>query len=164
LPIEKRLKKHRLEGEVEGGERFVQQQEFGLTDEGAGESDALLLASGDGGGTAGSKRRDTEAFENFIHAGIALVGREIEESVFDIAADGEMREEGRLLREVSDAALADGDVLSGFTGEESALAKRDAAAGRTAESGDAVKHGGFTGSRGAEEDDRFTLGLEAAIE
>ena len=57
-------------GFIEGGERFVEQEQLRTGGEGAGDGDALFLATGEGFGLAVEEVGDGEFFGEFADAGV----------------------------------------------------------------------------------------------
>ena len=57
------------EGGVEGGEGFVEEEEFGFDDEGAGEGGALFFTAGEISGEAVAFFLEADEIEHFFHFG-----------------------------------------------------------------------------------------------
>jgi hypothetical protein len=140
---------------VEGAKRFVEEEDFGLGGEGAGEGDALALAAGELVGEAVAEAGEADHFEEFVDAvGDFLFGRAVFAADFeaegDVFKDVEVTEEGVVLEDEADAALAGrgvGDVLA---------VEVDAAAAvgiGVFEAGHDAQEGGFAATGGAEEGD-----------
>ena len=128
-------------GWIECGEGFVEEEEFGLDGEGAGQADALGLAAGEFAGVAIGEGADAETIEP-VGGGVAPLGAgdAVEaEGGFDIFDDGGVEEEG-LLEGGGHAAAGgegvlshgdavDSEVTAGWLDEELEGAKQRAFAG-----------------------------------
>jgi hypothetical protein len=75
-------------GSVEGGGRFVKEQEFRLIGECSDEGDALCLSAGEVSGVSGSVARQADFFQH----GVDLVGVELEAVL--CRAEGDIRGDG----------------------------------------------------------------------
>jgi hypothetical protein len=137
---------------VEGGEGLVEEKKARLNDEGAGESDALLLAAGDLARAAMALCGEVEAQEHGIDAGTALVRRQGMEAVGDVFGDAEMGEEGVVLEDEADAALLRWEVNAALGVKPHLSTEGYAALLWALQSGQAAKHGGFATAGGAQQD------------
>jgi hypothetical protein len=106
------------EGQVEAGEGFVEEQETGAgCGEGAGERDALGFSAGEAVGEAFGEGVEMEEIDGVFDEGKAeeRLGVDLEGEA-DVFADGEVREEGGVLRGVSEGAFVrrlGGEVCDG---------------------------------------------------
>ena len=98
------------QGDVEGGQRLVEQEQARADGQGAGEGDALLLAAGEGGGMAAGQGPDLEGIDGLRHVRrrSRAAGPEAH-----VVAHREVREQARLLRHVADAAPLGGGQPAG---------------------------------------------------
>jgi len=141
---------------VERAEGFVEQEDFGLGGEGAGEGDALALAAGElVGPTVGDAgeldkvEQPVDALVNFLVAGAirATANAEAEGNVLE---NGQMAKERVVLKDEADAAVTGrgvGDVLA--MKEDAAIA----AGVGVFQAGENAQEGGLTAAGGAEEGD-----------
>src|SRR5207248_1230443 len=97
-----------LQKQVEAGERFVEDEEARLEDQGAGDGEALTLAAaeaerGFAGGSAG-KADELQPLEGFAAAGIGRAAALDEERLFEKLSGGEPRIQagGRFLEDELD--------------------------------------------------------------
>jgi hypothetical protein len=140
--------------EVEGAERFVEQQHPGAPDEGAGECDALTLTAGELGGAAGP-----EAFEAYVRERFAGLLEPLGlghladlEAVRDVLLDGHVREQR--------VVLEDGVHVPLEGGQPGDLLARqfDPARGRALEAGDHPQDGRLARAGRAEHREELTVG------
>ena len=138
--------------DVDAGGGFVQQEEFGAADEGAGEEDALLLAAGELSDVAFGQAGDAQSLHHILGEFAFLFAEPGEEGVGHSAAhhygflygDGEVPVDGFELGDVAGAAAAcfGGSVVDAhFAGLDLGGAEYGA------------QQGGFAGAAGAEEAD-----------
>ena len=141
---------------VDAGEGFVEQEEAGFDDEGAGDFDAAAFSAGEHVAFRLAHLVETELVDERVHAGAAVVGVDGErlQNGEEVFLDGEFAEDGGLLRQVGDAEA--GALVHGAVGDVFAI-EEDAAGVGTDESDDDVKAGGFARAVGAEEADYFAL-------
>lgn len=138
---------------VEAGGGFVEDEDAGVGEDGAGDGDALFLAAGefdaafadDGFVAVG------EAFDEFIDAGDAAGFEDfgfggLGAGEGDVFADGSVEEEGFL---EDDAEL--GAVAAELDGGEVDVIDEDAPGAGDVEGGDEADGGGFAGAGGADE-------------
>lgn len=98
---------------VESSEGFVQEEDAGLNSEGASESDTLTLSAGELGGVAIAHSLELDESEEFFDAigDLGFRGSEFAwadaESEGDVFEDRHMLEEGIVLEDESDTAIAD---------------------------------------------------------
>ena len=99
------------DGVEAAGGRVVEQQ-IGMIDEGAGDGDAALHASGEAGGKEGEGLLEADEGEGFVDAGVDfVVGDEfLNQLIADIVADGEGVKESAFLEDHADAG-AQGELL-----------------------------------------------------
>lgn len=102
---------------VEGGGGFVEEEEPGFDGDGAGDGDALFLATGELGGSFIGVRGEVEAAEPMVGGGAGVGGWEgvdSEEGEFDVLSGGEVGEEVVGLEDEADvgAVEAEGEVVA----------------------------------------------------
>jgi hypothetical protein len=138
---------------VEGGHGFIEEEQVGLVDQGAGESNALFLAAGELVGVALGEGVELEHLEGFGDAaGDFRVGEFAgAEAEGDVFKDGEVREEGIALEDGVDGAAVGGE------GGDVAAAEDDGAGVGDFQAGDDAEEGGFSAAGGAEEGDEFAV-------
>ena len=95
---------------VEGGERFVEQEEAGGAGEGAGEGDAHFHAAGKLAGVEGGGGREVHTAEEFEGGGGTFGWRHAAqaEGKLDVALGIQPREEGGVLKDVAEAVARGG--------------------------------------------------------
>ena len=154
-----------LGGEVKGVGRLVEEKHFGLVDEGAGDHDAALLASGHFADQFQFEMRGLHELESLVGAGTHF------------RRDVEIGPEGRGGEESGDdgvEAAGDGGALAGEFGGDNAemgaelgdipaLATEEAEFGGgrddgVALAGDGADEGGFAAAVGAEDGNVFAVG------
>ena len=91
--------------DVEGGERLVHEQDFGLDDQGAGEADALLHAAGELFGIGGLEAVEADGVDHVQRALVALDRADAAryQRRFHVLQHGQPRKQGEALKH-------DGDV------------------------------------------------------
>ena len=132
---------------VEGGEGFVEEEDTGADDEGAGEGDALLLASGELGGEAVGEVGHVDETEELAGAAVSFGFADAlhAEAEGDVVAAVEVGEEGVALEHHGGGAL-DGREI----GDVAAL-DEDVAGGDCFVAGDHAQRAGLAAAAGAEE-------------
>jgi hypothetical protein len=146
---------------VEVGERFVEEEDAGLPDNGAPDGDALLLSTGEIPWHPGEKIFDAENRSGFMDTAGDVIGRQMAdpEPESEILRNAEVRVEGVILEDHGDIA---------FTGWELAdvgITNKDAAGGETLKAGDHAQGAGLAATGGPEEDDeRFVGNFEREVE
>jgi hypothetical protein len=132
---------------VEGGEGFVEAEDGGLEGEGATEGDALGFAAAESDGAAVEDGIEVEPVAEFGDSlADAVDGPASEfEGEGQVLADGEVIEEGAVLGDETEAALARGGA-----GDIGAI-DEDTACGYGAESADGFEEGGLAGAGTAHE-------------
>ncbi len=138
---------------VESAEGFVEEEDLGFDGEGAGEGDALALAAGELGGVSVSVhielhelQQGQDAAADILARG-AFAARLDAQAEGDVFEDGHMAEEGVVLEDEADAALAGverGGVLA---------VEVDGAAVGGIQPGDDAEEGGFAATGGTEQSD-----------
>ena len=97
---------------IQGGERLVHEEDFGLDDQGAGKADALLHAAGKFLGISLLEAVEADGIENFEAALAAFEGMDATglERGLDILKDGKPGKESEALEDDADVggAVADG--------------------------------------------------------
>lgn len=138
--------------EVEGTERFIEQEHAGLIDDGAGEGDALTLAAGELVGFASGERADAGEIEHAIDSGENLgFGQGFHaQAELDILADVEVGEEGVVLEDGIDWAQVGWGLGNGFGIE------LDITGVGLFEAGEDAEQGGFAAAGRAEQGEVFT--------
>jgi len=143
------LHAHAGEG-VEGAEGFIEEEDFGVVDKGAGEGDALGHAAGELVGIRGGELFEAdEAHEVVDFAAFFAEDAAGDEAGFDVGADGEPGEEVRILED--EAAFGAG-AEDGFGADE------EFAGVGCVEAGDEAEEGGFAAAARADEGDEFAGG------
>ena len=140
---------------VECRQRLVEQQDLGVACECPGEGDSLTLAAREAARAAVLQMRDLEAIE-------VLVGRPAP-GVFDVLADGQVREERVVLEDEPDPASLGRHGNAALGVEPGFAVAGDPAGVRLDEAGDRVEDGAFTGTGRADERRRLVDG-EAQLE
>lgn len=135
---------------VEVGGGFVEEEELGLEDEGAGEGDALGFAAGEFGGGLVGEVEEAEAVEDGGDAGGVTLMAELEAEV-DVVADGAAEELG-FLEDHGDLVA----IMKGNRGVERGALVFDLAVGGGFEEGKEAEEGAFAGAAGANEGEDFT--------
>src|SRR5580693_8954843 len=100
----------RFGGGVERGQRFVEQQDARIGNQGASQGYSLALAAGYFCGLAVAQMRDAERFEDGVALFLAFAFVYAGQAVLDIFPDGEMGEKSEVLKNVSDLAVLDWDI------------------------------------------------------
>ena len=154
---------------VEGGERFVEQQQPGLGGERAGQGDALGLAAGERPGLgAGVRRRGrtARATRGARSRALGLVVAAGAEAEGDVVERGEPGEQQVVLEHDADGALGGRDErVGGGVVEHGAVERRCGRASRGCEPGDGAQRGGLAGAVGPEQgDDLAVADLEVDVE
>ena len=147
---------------IQGAERLVEEQELGICREGAGDGDALALATGELMGMArghiGAGERDLLQQLSRSRALLFNGPREQARDERDVLFDGPMREQPELLNDVADAAAQ----LDGIKGSGVASVEQDGSGGWLEQAIDEPQRGGFPGSAAPEENEGFAgVDLEA---
>src|SRR5205814_3720206 len=121
--------------------------------DGARKGDALPLAAGELARLALEKMLDAEERRGPFGLRLLLRLRDALrlQREGDVFVDAEVRIERVALEDHGDATLARGKVV------DDAAADEDVAGGRLLEAGDHAQEGGFSGARGAEEDEELAL-------
>jgi hypothetical protein len=142
-----------FDGEVDIGGGFVEEEDLGFANEGAGDEDALALAAGEFGEGVLGVVDEVHAFEGMVGGFLVFAGVATAEAIVDAAheddvagGDGELGVEVEVLGHVSDAG---GGVARG--GAEDF----DLAAIGFEEAEDEFKEGGFAAAVGADEAEGF---------
>ncbi len=114
--------------DVDGGQRFVEQQERRTGQQRAGKRDALTLPSRQAGNLAIDQRLH---FQHVEHGVQAALRRALERAAIEhVLANRQVREERRVLRRIADAAVSRRNPRARGRVHEHAIAERDAAARR----------------------------------
>jgi len=99
---------------VEGGQRFVEQEDGGAVDEGAGEGDALLLTARQLPDPAAVQAFEAHQFEGLVDAAgdfrLARARRTLLQAIADIAGDIEVREQRVVLKHHVHGTAVGGDA------------------------------------------------------
>ena len=140
---------------IESAEGFVEQQDFGIGGERAGNADALSLSAGKLARKAVREIRSAQTYgiEQSRHArGDFVFGPVFEPGdETDVALHGEVREQAAFLNDVADAAAeADAVPFHGGLAVNADLARR-----RQNHAVDETQGSGFAGAAAAEQDERF---------
>ncbi len=130
---------------------FVEDQDFGIGEDGAGDGDALLLAAGefvaafaDDGFVAFVELQDEVVGIGFLGGCLDFRAGGVAFSVGDVVGDGAV-EEIDILQDHGELGAVE------FQGElaDVGVVEADGAAGDVEETGDEIDEGGFSGARGA---------------
>ena len=140
---------------IDAAEGFVEEDKAGLDAKTAGNLDAAAFATGQRIAAGGADVAKVELVDKALGAGSAFavaegLGLKDGEDVF---LDGELAEDGGLLRQVADAEVA-GAQVHGNAGDIG-VADHDATGLRLHEADNHVEAGGFAGAVGAEKTDHF---------
>ncbi len=140
--------------EIEGGERFVEEQDPGSVDERPGEGDALLLAAGQLVGATSREIADLDEGHGFVDAAVEFgTGHALHaQPEGEVVADVEMREEGVGLEDGVDGAPVGGD------GKGVEAVEPELTGVGEVESGDEAEEGGLAAAGGAEEGEELAGG------
>ena len=130
---------------VQRRQRLVEQQHGRIAGERPGERDALALAAGERRGLLARQPGDAEALEQLVDAGGAAER--------DVRAHAEVRKQRVLLKDEPDRALLGREVDLRRGVEPRALAQRDAAPVRAAQTCDCAQDRRLARTRGADERD-----------
>ncbi len=148
------------DGDVEGADGFVEDEEFGFEGEGAGDVDALALAAGElVGVTLEDVGFEADLVEEFSDAGADVMPGEAAldgEGLADDLADAHFGVEGGegVLEDHLHAA-AEGAELAGVGGEDVGGIEGDGAGGGLDEAQEHARDGGFAGAGFADEAEGF---------
>ena len=134
------------QGGIEAGERFIEKQNSGAGDEGAGEGNALLFAAGEFGGAPGQQILDTKFGCDVVRPLYLFRDGELAEAKANILFDGEMGEQSQRLKNIGKfAALRREREIAGGV-EVKFIAEVDFAGVRLLQAGDAIEQRGFSGA------------------
>jgi hypothetical protein len=137
---------------IEGTEGFVEEEDGGGESEGAGEGSALFFAAGELGRETvffAGELDEVEDFGDFlVETGDAFAF----EAELDVLTDGEVGEEGVVLKDGGDVALV------GREGCDVVAFEEDAAGGGDFKAGDHAEGGSFAAAGGANEGVEFAGG------
>ena len=144
--------------EVAGG--FVGEDDFGVVDYGAGDADALFLASGEVVGAAFGFVFELDGENGLLGAFFAGAAAEAGdfEREDDVVEDGVAAVHEELLEDEAEFAVSDAVELFGLEAGAVDAADADAAGGGFVEEGEVVHEGGFAGARFADDGDGFAFG------
>ena len=137
---------------IEGGEGFVQQEDFGATNQGPGEGHPLALPSGKLIGFAAFQTLQRNQFEGLEHApftfrGLDFLHRQTEFNILSNVQMGEQRIALEDLIHVSAVRGKIGDIRS---------VDEDLSLRRGVQTGNHAKGGGFPTSGGTEKSEKLT--------
>ncbi len=132
---------------IQGGEGFVEEEDFRSADQGAGEGDALLLAAGELGRFACFKTREGDEVDGFGDAAGAFGFGDLLhlKAEGDVVGDIQVGKEGIALEDLVDVAFV------GWEGGDVVVVEEDLAGGGVFEAGDEAEEGCFAAAGGAEE-------------
>ncbi len=142
---------------VEGGGGFVEEEDVGLQGQGAGDGDALLLASGELEGIGVGLLGEAHLVQQGHRDRAGLVGGTFEDvdlRLGDVAENGKMRKKVEILE---DEAHAEADAAEGVlfgvdaVADHGVLADEDGPAGDLFQVGDAAQEGGLAAAGGADD-------------
>lgn len=153
-----------LDGDIEGADRLVADEEFGFDGQGTGDSDPLPLASGELVGIAvqvsGVEADEVEEFGDSLAASRGLhVGEVDAEGLSDNVLDshsGVERVEG-VLKDHLDP-FADGEEGGGVEGGQVETVEADGARGNGSQADDGFAGGGFSAAAFSDESDGGSFG------
>ncbi len=137
------------QADVEVGERFVEQDQFGARRQRAGQRDTLLLAAGKLVRILVALAVQADRGEQLADAQAGLGCRQAAQPEGDVFVDGEVREQRVILEDHADAPLLRRQALAGTA--DHGAAQADLAAGDLLEAGDAAQQGRLAAARGAEQ-------------
>lgn len=127
---------------IETTEGFVEEEQAGRGEEGAGEGHALLFATGDFGDAAVEERFDFQGF----HDVRGIYGSPAVTAVGDVAFHGKMRKKSEILRDVADRSFFRAEMNSDFCVGENRPIEFDCASRQSSKACDQVQEGGFAGA------------------
>jgi hypothetical protein len=132
---------------VEGPERFVEEEDAGFEDQGAGEGNALALSAGEFVGIAVLEAGEAHEVEGGGDEVAVFTAGELRvaEAEGDVALDGQVRDEGVVLEDEVDGATVGGE------GGDVLVFDDDVAGVAVLEAGDHAEEGGLAAAAGAQE-------------
>jgi hypothetical protein len=139
---------------IERGERLVEEEDFGVEDETSSEGDALFFTAAEFRRFSFGLAADLQHLQDGRDAPsrvVKLRGRQVAEAELDVVADGEVGEEGVVLKDGADAAF------EGPESGEGAAVEEDVAARGDFEAGDEAEGGGLAATGGAEEGEELAF-------
>jgi hypothetical protein len=137
---------------VERGEGFVEEEDFGLEDDGSGEGDALSLPAGELTGAAVLFAGQADEVEGIADATVDVFGVAAAESEFDVLTGGEVGKERVALEYGADVAFVRPAVVDDSAVEE------DVAGVGGFEAGDEAEGRGFAAAGGSDEGEEPAFG------
>jgi hypothetical protein len=142
---------------VEAGSGFVVEDDFGASDDGAGDADAFAHATGEVDGHFFCVGVEFDDFEGLLDAAFDFGGvfdASFDEGEGDVLGDGEAIEEGGVLEEVADAAAEGGELAFGEAAEGGAVELDGAGVGME-KADDVFEQDAFAFAGRADEDEGF---------
>ena len=160
LEVEEEVEDLALDGDVEGGDRFIADDEFRVEGEGAGDADALPLAAGKLKGKAvdgiGGEADDVEEFPDAFFPFVRVADLMDEEGFLEEVADGVPGVEGfgGVLKDHLEIP-AEGFKAGAVEGGDVGTLEPDGAFGRAEEPDDAFPEGGLPATGFPDESEGF---------
>jgi len=144
---------------VEGAGGFIGEEELGLIDQGAGESDAELFAAGELPRAMGEAVSEADGSEERLGAGAGgggvfgpVTGEAGDEDIFE---DGALREQVVELEDEADGAVAEAGGGGGLERGEVGIGDSDTAGGGAVERTEEIEERGLAAAGGAGDGDGF---------
>jgi len=153
-----------LAGGVQGREGLVHEQEAGAGEQGPAESDALLLAAGEGAGPAVQNTTKAEEVDHRVEPLPALVAGREPPAVEQVLAHRQVREEPAFLEHVADPASVRRDAHPSAIVEQHLAVDEDAAPGRPDQAGEAVDQRCLPGAGVPEQGGYPSIACEVGVE
>lgn len=144
---------------IDADARFVEQQDFGVAEHGAGEAEFLFHAAGEFSGRAFGEGFEPGGAQEFPCLCDGIIGRYVVQVGVEgeVFADGEIFVEAEFLRHVTDFRTEQGMVLHGIPAEDA-----DRAGGGFEEAGEEPDQSGFPRAVRADEAQHFATGYREA--
>ena len=141
----------RLDGVVERGQRFVEQQHRRLGDERPSQRRSLAFAARDLRGPAVEDFGDAKRLRDGRDSPLPFIRGHAMQAVSDVLPDRHVRKERCLLKDVPDMAILNRDVGMRLRVEQHAFSNGDSAGIRFRQACEAAEQRGLSRPRGAEE-------------
>ncbi len=144
--------------EIAGG--LVGEKNFRAIDEGAGDGDALLFATGEFRGAVAEAVREANALEGFADAGGTLGAVDLGQAKWqlDIFFERHAREKVERLEDHSNGVAAVAGEIEGIERGDIPAVGKDGAGSGAIQAGDEIEERGFSRTGGAEESEEFVVG------
>ena len=164
IPLAQIVNDRSLGRAIKRGQRLVEQENFRIGDERAGQSNTLALAAGNFASLAPREMRNTERLEDRRDAGFPLGPRLSRQAIADVLRDGQMWKQCKALKDISGTAFRDWNIDMLRRIEQHAPAEHDLTRIRRHESSDAIEQRGLARARGSEENGKTGRAREIHIQ